>query len=68
MSKANALKEKGNEQYRKKNFGNAIKLYEGAIAIVPGEITFYSNKAAALIELRKYEDCIKCCNSGIKII
>ena len=36
--------------------------------MVPAEITFYSNKAAALIELRKYEDCIRCCDFGINII
>lgn len=65
---AEAFKAQGNEFYKKKDFENALKLYQQAIDKNPEEITFYTNKAAVYFEMKKYEDCIEWCNNGIEAI
>lgn len=64
-----ALKEKdlGNEFYKKKDFDNAIKHYEAAIAHDDTDITFYTNMAAVFYEQKAYERCIKECEKAIDI-
>jgi len=48
---AEQAKAKGNEQFKKKNFNEAINHYEEAIQQNPNEPLYYNNKAAAYIEL-----------------
>ena len=64
--KADAEKAKGNEFYLKKDFENALKYYQAAIDLCPDDIVFHSNKAAVYFEMKKYEDCIECCDAAIK--
>jgi tetratricopeptide (TPR) repeat protein len=49
---AESAKNKGNEEFKKKNFDQAINLYEEAIKLNPNEPLYYNNKAAAYIELK----------------
>ena len=55
IQEAEAKKNFGNEEYKKKNFQNAIKHYTEAIQINPNEIIYHSNVAAAYIELKQYD-------------
>lgn len=52
---AEEKKNKGNDAFKKKNFNEAINLYEEAIKLNPNEPLYYNNKAAAYIELKDYE-------------
>ncbi len=44
----------------------SFKLYDKAIEIKPTEILFYSNKMLALFKLKKYDDCLKTFEEGLK--
>ena len=52
---AEEKKNKGNEEFKKKNFNEAINLYEEAVKLNPSEPLYYNNKAAAYIELKDYD-------------
>ncbi|KAH3845447.1 hypothetical protein DPMN_087728 [Dreissena polymorpha] len=45
-SPAVAAKEKGNNAYKAKNFEEALKFYDEAIALDPSDMTYLNNKAA----------------------
>ena len=32
----------------------------------PDDIVFHSNKAAVYFEMKKYEDCVACCDEAVK--
>lgn len=49
---AEDMKNKGNDAFKKKNFNEAINLYEEAVKLNPNEPLYYNNKAAAYIELK----------------
>jgi stress-induced-phosphoprotein 1 len=49
---AEDAKNKGNEAFKKKNFNEALNLYDEAIRLNPNEPLYYNNKAAAYIELK----------------
>jgi Flp pilus assembly protein TadD len=42
-------KNKGNQQFKSKNFHDALNYYEEAIQLNPNEPLYYNNKAAAYI-------------------
>lgn len=52
---AEERKNKGNEEFKKKNFNDALNLYEEAVKLNPNEPLYYNNKAATYIELKDYE-------------
>ena len=56
---AEQVKNKGNEEFKKKNFNEALNLYEQAIKINPNEPLYYNNKAATYIELKEYENALE---------
>lgn len=64
---AEAIKNKGNEFYKKRDFENALKYYFDAIVMNPNEILFYSNVASCFIEQKKYSEAIEQCNKGIEL-
>lgn len=68
-SKENSIQEKnkGNEEYKKKNFDQAIKHYDSAIALDPNNIVFYTNKAAVYFEKNQFEECIKLCEKAVDV-
>ena len=56
---AEKAKAKGNEQFKKKNFNEALNYYEEAIQVNPNEPLYYNNKAAAFIEQAEYESAFE---------
>jgi len=63
---ADAHKAKGNDAYKSKQFEEAVKHYDAAIAELPDEITYYNNLAAVYFEMKKYDECIAKCKKGIE--
>eukprot|EP00931_Biecheleriopsis_adriatica_P084718 TRINITY_DN586_c0_g2_i1.p1 TRINITY_DN586_c0_g2~~TRINITY_DN586_c0_g2_i1.p1 ORF type:complete len:585 (-),score=205.73 TRINITY_DN586_c0_g2_i1:132-1886(-) len=51
QKEADEWKSKGNELYKKKQFQEAIDMYDKAIAVVPDDITYHNNRNAVLIEM-----------------
>ena len=64
---AEAVKAKGNDFYKQRNFPEALKYYQQAIDLNPDETTFYSNKSAVYFEMKEFEKCIEVCEEGIAV-
>ena len=64
---AQKFKELGNDAYRKKDYAKALKNYGKAIELEPNEIAFYNNSAAAYLEMKNYDECIKFCQQACEI-
>jgi len=65
---AEAEKNKGNDEFKKKNFQNAITFYDKAIELDPNEAIYLNNKAACFIELQQPEKAIECCDKAIAVL
>eukprot|EP00250_Pteridium_aquilinum_P021272 c25078_g1_i1 orf=621-3401(+) len=61
------VKNIGNELYRKRNFAEALSLYERAISLSPGQASYRSNKAAALTGLGRLPEAVYECEEAIKL-
>ena len=66
-SEALKLKELGNKAFEKKDFKMALDFYEKAIFLVPTEMTFILNSAAAHFQLKNFEKCVQTCLKAVKI-
>ena len=51
MKQALLLKEKGNKCFKEENFSSALQYYSDAIALVPDNIVFYSNRAQVPLDV-----------------
>ncbi|KAL0130663.1 hypothetical protein PUN28_002351 [Cardiocondyla obscurior] len=64
-------KEKGNEEFNKSNWSEAVNHYTNALKLVKEDNTekaiYYKNRAAAYLKLSDYEKVIEDCNSALKI-
>ena len=49
-------KQLGNAAYSRKDFSGAILLYEKAVGLEPGEMIYWSNLAAVMMETRAYKE------------
>lgn len=49
----------GNAAYKNRNFEEAVKLYNEAIALNDMELTYYTNLAAVYFEMKEFEKCIE---------
>ncbi|CAJ0960865.1 unnamed protein product, partial [Mesorhabditis belari] len=69
MATDEAVQEKnlGNEAYKKKDFSTAHIHYDKAIELDPTNIAFYTNKAAALFEESRFDECIELCKKAVDI-
>ncbi|KAH0721985.1 hypothetical protein KY289_005029 [Solanum tuberosum] len=56
---------KGNENYKKGNFLEALYFYDKAIAISPGDGRLHCNRAAALMGLKRIPEAVKECEEAI---
>uniref|UniRef100_A0A1J3JFY9 Outer envelope protein 64, chloroplastic n=1 Tax=Noccaea caerulescens TaxID=107243 RepID=A0A1J3JFY9_NOCCA len=60
---AEIAKEKGNQAFKEKQWQKAIGLYSEAVKLSDKNATYYSNRAAAYLEMRSFlqaeEDCTK---------
>ena len=59
MNAAEAAKTRGNELYKARKCADAVAAYDEAIAAFPHDLTFFNNKAAALVEDGKFEEALK---------
>ncbi|KAI3966958.1 hypothetical protein MKX01_040599 [Papaver californicum] len=62
-----ALKEMGNEEYKKGKFVEALAFYDRAIAMNPDKASYQSNKSAALTGLGRILDAVLECKEAIRI-
>jgi stress-induced-phosphoprotein 1 len=60
-----STKAKADNEYKKKNFSEAIALYEECSKIDANNLLVYNNKAACLIEQKKFEEAISCIDGAI---
>lgn len=60
--KAEELKAIGNEHFKKREWEQAMKYYNDAIALYPKELTLYLNRAGVYHEFKQYEKVIEDCN------
>eukprot|EP00835_Amoeboradix_gromovi_P006868 NODE_922_length_3086_cov_0.393036.p1 type:complete len:487 gc:universal NODE_922_length_3086_cov_0.393036:2916-1456(-) len=66
--KVTEIKNKGNALYKKKEFDEAIKLYNEAFAMSnEKEISCLTNKAAVLFEKENFEEAIQVCLKAVEI-
>ncbi|VVA97669.1 unnamed protein product [Arabis nemorensis] len=61
------VKRVGNEMFKKGCFGEALKLYDRAIELVPGNASYHSNRAAALSGLGRIGEAVIECEEAIKM-
>ncbi|KAJ3271017.1 hypothetical protein HK104_004768, partial [Borealophlyctis nickersoniae] len=57
--RAEEVKARANELYKKAKYAEAVDLYSDAIALQPTNATYYANRAAARTMLRQYEDAYR---------
>lgn len=57
-SKGDECKAQGNEHFKKKEYEQAIDGYTAAIEHVPIEATYYSNRSACYMAMKKYEEAL----------
>ena len=65
---AEAEKAKGNDEFKRKNFQNAIAFYDKASELDRNEAIYLNNKAACYIELKDYEKAIQVCDQAVEIL
>jgi Flp pilus assembly protein TadD len=61
------VKRTGNEMYKKGCFGEALGLYDKAIALAPGNAAYRSNRAAALMGLGRVVEAVKECEEAVRL-
>ncbi|PAN45453.1 hypothetical protein PAHAL_9G120400 [Panicum hallii] len=64
---AEAAKEKGNAAFKEKQWQKAVNLYTEAIKLNGKVATYYSNRAAAFLELTSYRQAEADCTSAIDL-
>ena len=64
---AEELKRKGNDEYKKGNFMEALSYYNRAIAISPENAAYRCNRGAALMALKRLSEAVKECGEAIKL-
>ncbi|XP_050453184.1 protein unc-45 homolog B [Cataglyphis hispanica] len=68
---AQEWKEKGNEEFNKGNWSEAVDCYTNALNLVKEDnaekAIYYKNRAAAYLKLLDYEKVIKDCDNALKI-
>merc|ERR1719221_1132802 len=60
---ADEFKQKGNELYKKKQFDEALAMYDKAIEQEPNDVTYYNNKCAVWVEMGPdyYDKVLEAC-------
>ncbi|KAJ3672922.1 hypothetical protein LUZ60_006296 [Juncus effusus] len=64
---AESAKEKGNAAFREKQYQKAVNLYSEAIRLNKKKTAYYSNRAAAYLELGSYRQAETDCTSAIEL-
>lgn len=61
MERAEAKKEAGNDLFKRKDYPSATRLYSNAIALVPTNPAYLTNRAASLMASRLYSSALADC-------
>ncbi|KAJ3694270.1 hypothetical protein LUZ60_009750 [Juncus effusus] len=61
------VKRIGNELYKRGQFLEALKVYDRAVSMQPDNAVCRSNKAAALIGLKRYGEAVKECEEAVRL-
>ncbi|XP_072965189.1 inactive TPR repeat-containing thioredoxin TTL3-like [Typha angustifolia] len=61
------VKRVGNEQYKRGQFAEALRLYDRAIALCPDNAPYRSNRAAALTGLGRLGEAVKECREAVRL-
>ena len=61
------VKRAGNEQYKRGHFVEALRLYDRAIALSPGNAAYRSNRAAALTGLGRLGEAVRECEEAVRL-
>ncbi|XP_032675627.1 protein unc-45 homolog B [Odontomachus brunneus] len=68
---AQEWKEKGNEEFNKDNWSEALDCYTNALKLTKEDnsdkAVYYKNRAAAYLKLKEYENVIADCDNALKI-
>lgn len=67
IEEAEEFKNKGNTEFKAGNYTKAIDEYNKAIEANPNEPSYYSNRAACYMNLKKYEFCMEDCQKALKL-
>eukprot|EP01016_Furgasonia_blochmanni_P010461 TRINITY_DN1443_c0_g1_i1.p1 TRINITY_DN1443_c0_g1~~TRINITY_DN1443_c0_g1_i1.p1 ORF type:complete len:547 (+),score=117.73 TRINITY_DN1443_c0_g1_i1:65-1705(+) len=67
IEKANDYKELGNKEFKAQNYTKAIEYYTKAINVNDKEASYFANRAACYLSLKKYNKCIEDCNSTLTL-
>jgi len=64
--KAEEFKTKGNQEFKNNNYTKAIEFYTSAIELYDQEPSYYANRAACYLGMKKYLKCIEDCNETLR--
>ncbi|KAJ3154350.1 hypothetical protein HDU89_008418 [Geranomyces variabilis] len=67
LQHAELVKAKANELYKAERHREAYDMYSQAIELVPTRSVYYSNRAAALLSLRRFNDAVIDCKTAIEL-
>lgn len=65
--KAAQFKNEGNQHFKNKDYHKAIESYTKAISLNSIDPSYYANRAACYLALKKYNSCIDDCNETLNI-
>ena len=52
------MKNKGNDAFKNQRYEEAIDFYTKAIELDSSDVSFYSNRAACYLNLKKYDEAL----------
>jgi len=65
-AKAEAFKNKGNDQFKKGQYQEAIDLYSEAIECCPSNPAYYTNRCIAYIKIEKFDLAMGDCKIALE--
>ncbi|KAI1316110.1 hypothetical protein EDD11_010424 [Mortierella claussenii] len=64
---AEQIKAQANQEYKVGNYASAVDLYSQSIKLEPTNATYYGNRSAALMMVKKYSDAYKDCQTAVRL-
>ncbi|KAG2012165.1 DnaJ protein [Coprinopsis cinerea AmutBmut pab1-1] len=65
---AEKVKEEGNVKFKAKNYDDAVDLYSEAIDLNPQEPSYWTNRAAAYMALKRFRPALADCQQALSIL